>query len=360
MNSDEPFSPALKRVLNLAQQLAQQTPDASLARDSSRAANPISPEHLFWAMLLDEDNSGAMKLKALGFNPSWHNTPYSPASVTASSANVLDDAEPHTSEAIVLDDPATHVMYQVRQFAFREGNYQDPGCEELLVSLVDHWPGSEEVLARHGLQLAELRTHLPNLNMDTKLPVTDDMMLKITDQFDQTDMVRMVDANLNRAREGLRVAEDYARFALDDAETARKMKELRHDIRSALEFCQSIGWRLLAKQRPTSELIIRTPDEYRRSGLLGIAIANFKRAQEAVRTLEELAKVESYYAAELLEKDPLSTLHLEKSVLTAQRSQSKLAQAMLYGWLIPIRPAKRFIGCCARRSKAGLMSCSSA
>ena len=37
--------------------------------------------------------------------------------------------------------------------------------------------------------------------------------------------LRIIDANLNRAREAARVAEEYARFALDSAAHARRLKE---------------------------------------------------------------------------------------------------------------------------------------
>jgi thiamine-phosphate pyrophosphorylase len=47
---------------------------------------------------------------------------------------------------------------------------------------------------------------------------------------------RLIDANLNRAREGLRVLEDLARFELDDAALSERAKQIRHGIRTAAEF----------------------------------------------------------------------------------------------------------------------------
>ena len=46
--------------------------------------------------------------------------------------------------------------------------------------------------------------------------------------------LRIVDANANRAAEGLRVVEEYCRFALEDAHLARSCKLLRHDLTEAL------------------------------------------------------------------------------------------------------------------------------
>ena len=43
---------------------------------------------------------------------------------------------------------------------------------------------------------------------------------------------RVLDANANRAREGLRVMEDAARFILDDGPLASELKAIRHTITS--------------------------------------------------------------------------------------------------------------------------------
>ncbi len=46
--------------------------------------------------------------------------------------------------------------------------------------------------------------------------------------------LRIIDANANRAREGLRFLEDHARFEINDADLARTFKTLRHDLTSAV------------------------------------------------------------------------------------------------------------------------------
>jgi hypothetical protein len=48
------------------------------------------------------------------------------------------------------------------------------------------------------------------------------------------DVLRIIDANANRAREALRVVEDYARFVLDDAQLCAELKQLRHDLVESL------------------------------------------------------------------------------------------------------------------------------
>ncbi|MFC1594778.1 hypothetical protein ACFL38_05570 [Candidatus Omnitrophota bacterium] len=46
------------------------------------------------------------------------------------------------------------------------------------------------------------------------------------------NMLRILDANINRAKEGLRVCEDEARFILNDARYSRQLKSVRHKISS--------------------------------------------------------------------------------------------------------------------------------
>jgi thiamine-phosphate pyrophosphorylase len=101
---------------------------------------------------------------------------------------------------------------------------------------------------------------------------------------------RILDANVNRAREALRVMEDAARFALDDAELCAQLKTLRHDLREALAGLAP-GW--LEANRDTAGDVgtsIETPAEGDRRGLGDIAVAAGKRLGEALRVIEEVGK----------------------------------------------------------------------
>lgn len=103
-------------------------------------------------------------------------------------------------------------------------------------------------------------------------------------------IARMLDANANRAREALRVMEDAARFALDDAALSGDIKSLRHDLRAALDLLPR-GW--LEANRNTLEDVgtsISTPAELQRDGLIGVVIAAGKRLSESLRVIEELSK----------------------------------------------------------------------
>jgi thiamine-phosphate pyrophosphorylase len=102
---------------------------------------------------------------------------------------------------------------------------------------------------------------------------------------------RVLDANLNRLREALRVIEEYFRFIASQPPVAKQLKKLRHDLE---ELEQGFGAeRLLAGRDTGSDPFanLNRPEEMDRATVLGVVAANFKRAQEAARVIEEYAKI---------------------------------------------------------------------
>lgn len=101
---------------------------------------------------------------------------------------------------------------------------------------------------------------------------------------------RLIDAAANRAREGLRVAEDYSRFILDDAETSSRIKALRHEITEACALILPYAEGLSARE---SELDVGRSQSAgeEKASLKAVLTANLKRAQEALRSLEEFSKL---------------------------------------------------------------------
>ncbi|MBI3874016.1 MAG: thiamine-phosphate pyrophosphorylase [Arcobacter sp.] len=101
-----------------------------------------------------------------------------------------------------------------------------------------------------------------------------------------TDNLRLLDANLNRLREGIRVVEDIFRYILNDKTTASKLKSLRH--LSRLHIYNDL---LNSRDIKNDVLKTSTSSEQKRENLTAILIANFKRAQESARVLEEFTKL---------------------------------------------------------------------
>lgn len=105
-------------------------------------------------------------------------------------------------------------------------------------------------------------------------------------------LLRILDANANRAREALRVMEDAARFALEDNALIEGIKSLRHELRIALSQPAIDRALLLSARGSTSDpgRDIKTDAELSRQGLPDIAAAAASRLTEALRSIEESAK----------------------------------------------------------------------
>jgi thiamine-phosphate pyrophosphorylase len=105
---------------------------------------------------------------------------------------------------------------------------------------------------------------------------------------------RILDANANRAREGLRVMEDTARFGLDNAHLAAACKQARHDLQLALKALPVRDQDLLSSRDTPGDVgtMISSGTEHSRpDGLASIASAACKRVTEALRAIEEAAKI---------------------------------------------------------------------
>src|SRR5690606_19698823 len=103
---------------------------------------------------------------------------------------------------------------------------------------------------------------------------------------------RILDANLNRAREALRVLEDIARFALDDRELSGELKSMRHALRDAASLLGVDDLELIAARDAAHDVgkDVKTAAEGERESLRSVASAAGKRLTEALRSIEEIAK----------------------------------------------------------------------
>jgi thiamine-phosphate pyrophosphorylase len=146
---------------------------------------------------------------------------------------------------------------------------------------------------------------------------------------ESVSLLRLLDAAANRAREGLRVVEDYVRMVLDDRFLTAELKQLRHDLREALRHLD--GRDLLAGRDTLADVgtTISTTAEFARSDLAGVAAANWKRLQEALRSLEEYSKVSHPNVAATIERLRYRTYTLERAAEIVQTSIERLALAQL-------------------------------
>jgi len=107
------------------------------------------------------------------------------------------------------------------------------------------------------------------------------------------EALRIIDANLNRASEGLRLLEDIARFLLNDAEISQQLRSVRHNL---AQEAKPLGAKLLSQRDSEHDvgatLTLHSPFEVEgQQDLLGLITSNAKRAEESLRVIAELAKL---------------------------------------------------------------------
>jgi len=97
---------------------------------------------------------------------------------------------------------------------------------------------------------------------------------------------RLVDANLNRLREALRTLEDVQRYIYDNGELSSQFKELRHQL-TPLFNTNRLQFRDIEGDVSKTS----TKSEMSRNSLNDLTAANFSRATESARVLEEAFKL---------------------------------------------------------------------
>ena len=102
---------------------------------------------------------------------------------------------------------------------------------------------------------------------------------------------RIIDANINRAKEGLRVCEEVTRFILNSRLLTAEFKKARHGIDGALKNFSKYSD--LVKSRESGLDVGRYihKGEFSRKNLKDIFSANIQRVKESVRVLEEFSKL---------------------------------------------------------------------
>jgi thiamine-phosphate pyrophosphorylase len=198
--------------------------------------------------------------------------------------------------------------------------------EAVLLALLRTDPELRRYLEPLGLRLARLEADV--LARQTP-PLALDEPLKLGDLTEQVDLARVLDAAANRAREGLRVVEDYCRFVLDDAFLSRTLKQMRHDLNGVLA---GLGAHLLLARETQRDVGtgLATEDEGERYTLLDVARANLKRAQEALRTLEEFGKMRGPGLGWALEQLRYRSYTVERAVVLGTGARRRLEATRLY------------------------------
>ena len=133
-----------------------------------------------------------------------------------------------------------------------------------------------------------------------------------TSSVDKKVCLRIVDANLNRVTEGLRVCEDIIRFVIEDKSLQKKIKTLRHNVKDAkVNICEYFA--IVSSRNIKQDIGKKTlSSDSLRKNFLDLFMANSQRVKESLRTLEETLKLIDINASEKFKKIRFSFYDVEK------------------------------------------------
>lgn len=103
----------------------------------------------------------------------------------------------------------------------------------------------------------------------------------------RNDIYRIIDANINRASEALRVLEDWSRLAKNSIVIPEKLKNIRHNINNSF----SSFTNLILSRESENDIGRTIENNSKRTSIRDIITANSKRAEEAMRVLAEYGQV---------------------------------------------------------------------
>jgi len=141
---------------------------------------------------------------------------------------------------------------------------------------------------------------------------------------------RVLDANANRAREGLRVLEESARFILNDVRLAALAKDVRHELATALAPFVEFGAMRLRDTPGDVGTALAGSGEYHRADCVDVVRASARRLTESLRALEEYGKLFDVALAQAVERVRYRAYELERQILHVFDARSRFGAVRLY------------------------------
>jgi thiamine-phosphate pyrophosphorylase len=301
------LTPAVERALDAAQTWARRLGTVD-----------VRPVHLLLGLLEEEEGRAALLLQEAGLAPA----------AARKAFGELAAAQPHPSATPLPLHPDTQALFAAaRELAAELFHDRTIPGEVLVFALLRQDEPLRPGLVALGLDPSRIEAEIAAVRQP---PLRLDEPLELADATEEIDTARILDAASNRAREALRAVEDHARFVLDDAFLCDELKRLRHDLTAALA---DLPEGLLLAARETLRDVgtdITTPGEQERHSARETAQVNFKRLEEALRSLEEYGKVFSPDLGRKIESLRYRSYTLERAALLRAAAGERLASARLY------------------------------
>jgi thiamine-phosphate pyrophosphorylase len=303
------LTPAVNRAVEAAIDLA-----------AGSGAAGVQPTHLLQGLLAEEEGRAAALLSNAGLSLALVNEALTKPAYSKDTASTQERTSPDFSEAGEIVEYAAEIAVDLT-------GDRTVASEHLLMALLRRSEPVRQQLESLGLDFGRFEARL---TAAVAAPLQLDEPLRLSDPTEQIDTIRIVDASANRAREALRVIEDYCRFSLDDKFLSRELKSLRHDLAQVLRSLPTdslLGARETLRDVGTS---LSTGREQERHNLSGVAQTNLKRLQEALRSLEEFGKLHSRELGQAFERLRYRSYTLERAILLGTTARQRLADARVY------------------------------
>jgi len=151
---------------------------------------------------------------------------------------------------------------------------------------------------------------------------------------------RIIDANFNRAREAIRVVEEFCRFVLNSKALANRAKQSRHELSGVIGKLDT--GRLITSRDTLGDVGVGqvVDKQMARGNLRDSLSAGCKRLTEALRALAEVIRIESQPLAEAIEKLRYDAYTLEKDIVLFAETAEKYKSVGLYVVITSALPAE--------------------
>lgn len=298
-----PFlTPAVVRALDMARRFA-----------AGDAASEVRPVDLLHGLLDEEDGLAAGLAAQAGLRRDEYLA--SRATPAAEAAELPLSTETH------------RVLSEARALGAELSGERLVSGESVLLAILHQDAALAERLAVVGLAVGRVEAIL-EANRPAALEM--DTPLQLADLTERIDLARILDVGFNRAREALRVVEDYCRFALDDGFLSGQLKAIRHDLTQSITELAPPELLIARETQHDVGTTISVAGEQQRDSLLDVVRANLKRLQESLRSVEEFAKVARPLLAERVEQMRYRAYTVERAVLLGSAARQQLRDARLY------------------------------
>ncbi|MBI5757257.1 MAG: thiamine phosphate synthase [Planctomycetales bacterium] len=305
-------TPGAARTLRLAMELA------------GRHRRDVEPEHLLLALVQDESRAANIITRHALTLAVIESRLFANGDCATGAAG--SPTAPELSER-------THkVLHEAQQFAAAPGGYVEVATEHLLWGLTKVESPARVLLLEFQLDSDAVTARAAEQTGVSTAPLPTEVLLSIPTAVSSglNDAYRIIDAAANRAREGVRVMEDFARFSLNDSHLTERLKQWRHRFAETL---REVSDSQLLHARDTQHDVgteIHTPFEATRHTILDVVRAACKRVQEALRTLEEYGKILDPALGERLGRLRYESYTLEKALLVTHSARDRLHDRDLY------------------------------